>query len=908
MMRGVAIRLAWLLVPLALACGSPVEKDGWRIALRFIPEEPTETFERSRLYQHKRVFTWRFDSKAGRAAWKIRPPGAATPVAGGLNVRGSRPVPSLIRGVDLDAAKVDAIEIDVAGLRMGPLRWFWRREGEQFVGERGLVIPGPGEAEDEAVTYTLEVADHDAWSGNIRRLRLDPTVFEGETVRVEEVRGIRYVAPHDMPETATRGAWRVDLDSELRSALLAPPGRPIERRLEVPEGARLRFGYGVHGRLHGPVIFRVSARADSASEIAAGQSPKVLFEKRLAPGGDDLKIWREASVDLAPLAGRDLRLVLETSAVGDWDRSSGMPAFANPEVLEPAPASEHPNVVLISIDTLRADHLSLYGYHRRTSPRIDAWAARSAVQFENAVVSAPWTLPSHASMLSGLDADRHGAVNHGSPMPSDLRTLPEYLREAGYRTLAVTGGGWMRPDYGFARGVDLYRYWPPGVEKQDELELGVSKAEEWLGRWGGQPLFLFMHTFEVHSPHRRRQPFFGALTGSTDPDADSIITEKSFTAPGDGFLLRKSYFWHRKGADPQLTPLADHEIQEVIDRYDSAIAYTDDRLGRLLEQLEELAPGRETLVIITSDHGDAFGEKGLVSHGYLYDFNLLVPLIVALPGGEGAGRRMAEQVRSVDIPPTVLDILGLPVPPGLDGRSLRGLLVGRGDEDEREAWSYAASSNRGISVRLSNSKKYILNHTPWPPLQGREEIYDLGDDPGEERDLAGTDPEVRQIRQRVVRRLIERLEGIVVHVRNGEQEPLRGALQGVAIRGIRLKALAPEASPLEWSDTDPGITRFTIPPGDFGAYVIEGAGLEPLNVEVSIGDAGPRRFTVDAATLDQPWQLRYSGARWRRHRDTESAPTAVTVSRQGIGRGSAADPAANDAQLRAELRALGYLD
>ena len=126
--------------------------------------------------------------------------------------------------------------------------------------------------------------------------------------------------------------------------------------------------------------------------------------------------------------------------------------------------------------------------------------------FENAVVSAPWTLPSHASLLTGLDADRHGGMNHGLPMPAGIKTLPQMLRAAGYRTLAITGGGWMRPEYGFARGVDRYRYWPPGVDREEELEAGVARAQEWLEQLSGDPFFLFFHTFEVHSPHRRRQP------------------------------------------------------------------------------------------------------------------------------------------------------------------------------------------------------------------------------------------------------------------------------------------------------------------------------------------------------------------------------------------------------------------
>ena len=894
----------WLLLPLAFACGdgkAAGEVDRWRIALRFIAEEPVETFERSQAYERTEVFTWRFSTVGDVAAWKIRPDGAAMRGSGGLSVRGGRPAPSLVRAVNFHASEIDLVEIEAAGLHQGPMRWFWRRKGEQFKGERGLRVLPTAEVGDRTTVHRLDVAGHDEWAGKLQLLRLDPTMAAGEEVRLEAVRGIRYVAPPGVPEAAAQKPWKVDLDNELRSALLAPPGTPIERLVEVPERSRLRFAYGVSGRLAVPMVFRVVA-------FVSGENATTLFEARLDPSVDDMTVWREASVGLDELAGSSARLVLETAPDGTWDPSSGMPAFANPEVLALAPASVGPNVVLISIDTLRADHLSLYGYGRRTSPRLDAWAARSAVMFEHAVVSAPWTLPSHASLLSGIDADRHGGVNHGAPVPPGLKILPEYLRAAGYRTLAITGGGWMRPEYGFARGVDLYRYWPPGVEKQDELELGVARAREWLERWSGDPFFLFFHTFEVHSPHRRRQPYFAALAGSSDPDADSIITEKSFTGPEDGFLLRKSFFWHRKGAQPQLTPVAADEIQEVIDRYDSAIALTDDMIGRLLKHLEELGLNRNTVVIVTSDHGDAFGDKGLASHGYLYDFNLLVPLIIALPEGAGGGRRVVEQVRSVDVLPTVLDILGLPVPPELDGTSLRDLLEGRPDDASREAWSYAASSNRGISVRLSNRHKYVLNHTPWPPLQGREELYDLLEDPAEEHNLAATGPHLQEIRQRAVRRLAQRIQGIVIHVRNGEEEPLRGALRGAAIRGFRLKMLAPEGASLAWLDTDPGIARFTIPPGGFGAYVIEGAGTESLEVEIETDHGGVRSVAVDTANLEQPWQLRYADAVWELHRSVDTVATAVTVSRRGSARESAPDPAAIDPQLRAELRALGYLD
>ncbi len=897
----------WLLLPLVVACGeaSTGVANRWQISLRLISEEPVDTFDRAMLYQHVTVLNNTFGSTGDPAAWKAHPEGAATPAPAGLLVRGGRPVPALVRPVDLEAGKLDAIEVDVAGLHQGPLRFFWRRAGEQFIAERGLRLRGDRESGEQTVTHTLAVAGHESWAGRIRRLRIDPTMAVGETVRLEAVRGIRYQAPPGLPQAAARKPWKVDLGHELRGALLVPPGTPVERRIEVPAGARLRFAYGVKDRVGVAMTFSVQI---SGHDLA----PRTLFEAVLDPAVDETAIWREASVDLSAFAGRPVRLTLETTPAGEWDQSSGMPVFANPEILRPA-ASERPNVVLISIDTLRADHLSTYGYHRRTSPNLDAWAARSGVVFENTVASAPWTLPSHVSLLSGIDSDRHG-VNHGLPMPADIPTLAERLRRAGYRTLAITGGGWMRPSYGFARGFDLYRYWPAGVDKQDELDVGVARAQEWLREWPEDPLFLFLHTFEVHSPHRRRQPFFAGLAGSADAEEGSIVTEKSSTPRQNGFMLSKSFFWHRKGATPPLSPVADSEIPEVVDRYDSAIAYTDDRLGRLLGCFEELGLHANTVVVVTSDHGDAFGEKGLASHGYLYDFNLLVPLIIAQPGGAGGGHRVARQVRSVDIVPTILDLLGLPVPspPEIDGTSLRGLLEGRMEEATREAWSYAASSNRGISLRLDNRRKYILNNTPWPPLQGREELYDLSADPAEEHDLAGTGPRLHGLRQRAVRRLSERVQGLVIRARNAESEPLHGTLRGVAIRGFRLKTLAPGGSSLSWTDTDPGVARFSIPPGGSGAFIIEGAGGEALEVEVEIGRGGAERVVVEAPAAsgghDRPWRLRYGDGEWRTLRAAaQDAPTAVTVLRRGSVPLALLDPAVADAQLRDQLRALGYL-
>ena len=165
------------------------------------------------------------------------------------------------------------------------------------------------------------------------------------------------------------------------------------------------------------------------------------------------------------------------------------------------------------MDDLRADHLSLYGYRKVTSPNIDSWAGHHGVTFSNVVAASPWTLPSHVSLLSGLDALSHGVNFPQDAAGKDVLFLAEALREAGYRTGAVTGGGFLRPEYGFHQGFDRFRWWPGEIGHPDELDDGLDTALRWIETWADGPFFLFFHTYEVHSPFHRREPHFERLGG-----------------------------------------------------------------------------------------------------------------------------------------------------------------------------------------------------------------------------------------------------------------------------------------------------------------------------------------------------------------------------------------------------------
>ena len=379
--------------------------------------------------------------------------------------------------------------------------------------------------------------------------------------------------------------------------------------------------------------------------------------------------WEESSVSL----------VFETRAEGRIDRGRTLAAWAHPEVWRPASKPSPPNVIFVSLDTLRADRLSLYGNPRPTSPQLDRWARAHGVVFEKAVAPSPWTLPSHASMFTGLDALRHG-VNHGYPVPPSLKVMADLFRRAGYATAAVTGGAYVSAEYGFDRGFDSF-YAHRGWGDDEEMQAGVDRALAWLQHRDGQPFLLFLHTYAIHAPYRARQPYFTNLTGTAPPSA-LYLPESVPPAHEDGFQVRLRLV-------KQGRPMEPSDLAVLSGLYDSSIAYADAQLGRLFSALEARGLDRRTIVVVTSDHGEALGERGLASHAYLYDFNLLVPLVVAAPDGRGAGRRVScpgPERRYPAHPPRARGTAG----PAGDRRRLAGSPHRREDGDAR---------TRGLELR-----------------------------------------------------------------------------------------------------------------------------------------------------------------------------------------------------------------
>ncbi len=387
------------------------------------------------------------------------------------------------------------------------------------------------------------------------------------------------------------------------------------------------------------------------------------------------------------------------------------------------------NVVLISLDTLRADHLGTYGYPRATSPCIDRLARRSVV-FERVFSHATWTLPSHMSIFTSLLPSEHGVGGRDARLRDEHPTLAEVLRAAGYRTGAFTAGYNVAARYGFDHGFEIYREeYPRPVDavsgKGYRVRDILPYAFAWLDAGRDQPFFLFLHAFDVHEPFVAQ-----AHLPEFDIGYDGPLRALGDPASFAGSELHRR--WSQNGSEFNVVDflgqvvnthriaLSKRDLQYLVALYDNEIRSADDAICALLAHLDRLGLGRRTVVVLTSDHGQDLYERGTVSHGGLpYDMLSHVPLIVAVPDGRGA--RSAKLGGHIDVAPTVVGLLGLPPVDAFDGRSLLPL-----DAPGAEA---VVTEGGGITaIRTTNRKLMVGPRTT--------HLYDLDTDPAELHDIA----------------------------------------------------------------------------------------------------------------------------------------------------------------------------
>jgi arylsulfatase A-like enzyme len=564
----------------------------------------------------------------------------------------------------------------------------------------------------------------------------------------------------DLPRTGAVAEIQMHRGAEnrdSRAALLAPSGSAYRFRLGLPAQPTLRLalGYVLPGEGSPPRNLTYVIKIASP-----GGAPETILEEtlRIDPEG----AWRDREIALDAWSGRDVELafaVRETFGPGHQDPLEPPEplwgAWATPEVEDRRRRHDGWDVILISLDTLRADHLGCYGYARPTSPNIDALAA-GGVRFATAVSQSPWTRPSHRSMLSGL-------------YPSSwrgFRALPLALLlwHAGYRTAAITGGGQVSPAFGFHSGFESYRveFWIHDVE-------GVA---DWLEAGRERPDFLFLHTYEIHDPYTHTRFTDGLPPGRLDGAFSETL-------------------WRSLHRD-----LSDDEEAYVEALYDGGVAYTDEKLGLLFDELRRRGLLDRTIVALTSDHGEQLWEHGSWRHGTtLYDHQLLVPLILHLPPELRqqlevvAGRVVDRQVELIDLYPTLLDLLGLELPHRVQGRSLRPWLA-RGEPPPRTALSENVNIRRLNRKSLRTERFKFIHSIPRkafsrPDAVEHSQLFDLVEDPGESTDLADEYAElVTALRRELARRTSGRgAEGLEVELPEGVSPELAEQLRALGYLG-----------------------------------------------------------------------------------------------------------------------------
>lgn len=378
------------------------------------------------------------------------------------------------------------------------------------------------------------------------------------------------------------------------------------------------------------------------------------------------------------------------------------------------PRARRKNLVLVSMDTLRADHLRCYGYTKPTSPNIDALAARGT-RFSTMFSSSAWTSPAHATLFTSRYPSQVGIVRYNqfefvNHLQIEETTLAEVLQRAGYETSAFTGGGFVSGELGFAQGFDEYWSAPIGQQK---LEHHLQPTLDWIARHEHQehPFFLFLHFYDCHRAYDPPPEWAERFAGS----ASRPLTEQALCG--------------------QSTPPTADQISLQKGLYDAEIAFADDQLGRVFSALEAAGHGQDTLIVFTADHGEEFRDHGSCDHiGSVYQELVHVPLIIA--GGKiPAGKIVEAPVSLIDVAPTILDLLGVERDARMQGDSLVAAIHGAEPSRRFEFFESGFLDDATVRRGVASARAKLIFDAADRPI----ELYDLSVDPHEQENLIASD-------------------------------------------------------------------------------------------------------------------------------------------------------------------------
>ncbi len=402
-----------------------------------------------------------------------------------------------------------------------------------------------------------------------------------------------------------------------------------------------------------------------------------------------------------------------------------------------APSSGPPNLVLITVDTLRADHLQTYGYFRPTSPAIDALARQSLV-FDNAIAPMATTLPTHTSLMTSTYPARHGILSNlrffQVPVTTtdELRTAAQMLLAAGYSTAAFTSSSPLSRDSGINAGFEVFRGPPPWADGRGRIDIPaaetIGRALRWLDR-AEPPFFLWVHLFDPHDPY------------SPPPPYDSKFEDEP--------KLRQWLAEHR------LPPKLMERAVAAVNLYDGEILYADTQIARLLERIEDRGFDDDSVIVFAADHGEGLYQHGVMGHGWIWNEQIRVPLMIRFPDRRHG--RLEGLASLIDVLPTVAEEAGLP----LDTRQFDGV-------DLLRRQRVAALSQRELRQDGPMSREnYALTTREWKYLyfaNGTDRLFRLNEDAHETRDVIRLHPEIAERMKAETLRLV---------AENARRTPLR---------------------------------------------------------------------------------------------------------------------------------------
>lgn len=404
------------------------------------------------------------------------------------------------------------------------------------------------------------------------------------------------------------------------------------------------------------------------------------------------------------------------------------------------------NVILILLDSVRADHLSCYGYHRKTSSAIDQ-LAKEGILFRQAISQATWSLPAQCSIFTAKYVPAHGVDDIHKKLSNSELTLAEILKIYGYKTAAFTGGFWVGSIFNLGQGFDVYDDKLTFGKLRDTVPLAIS----WLEKNKGNRFFLLLQGFDGHSPFNLPKSYEEMYT---NPNYNGIF--KTLTIDhriGDrlfGYTFFLDYDYKKK------VKITDRDIDYIIARYDASITYGDGYIGQFLKKIKEFGLEDNTIVILTSYHGTPLFEHGIIlrrKHGSCAEGVIHIPLIIRHPGLNKMNREIDNMVQQIDFMPTILDFLGIPINHQAQGSSLIPLIEGK------------AGSGFNKYVYSTGHNEMVIKTKTWKlidvcPQTGREalELYNLQKDPAEQNNLIRKEQKVAKILKRKLDEWLERLK------------------------------------------------------------------------------------------------------------------------------------------------------